>query len=194
MANHPPRKIADIDETIERAGRELGWTPKYVALLATTTSSLFAAHDNPETLPVGRDLANELIATMRESLQARGKSAKTLLTYASAWRRISAIVEDSDAARQDHSEREFWASFATEYRDPRIARRRSRRVRMQLPPDAAVTVPDGETAKISTYEVRLSKGIATMTLPDMFSGDDAITIVETVTRHLRRTRDEMQRP
>ena len=179
----PKVKLADIDEIVERAGRELGWTSKYTNLLATTASSMFVAHGSPDTLPIGREVAGEQIDTLRRSLESRGKSPKTALTYTSAWQRISAIVEDWDEARTHGDETKFWKGFATEYRDPRLQRRRTRKIR----PELGATDHVSHELPTTTYEVRLSSGRATLTLPDRITGDDAIVLIEAITKHRQRS-------
>jgi hypothetical protein len=175
----------------DRAGESLAWSPKYQDLMATTAQAVFTAHGDPPTLPVGRDALPEQIRVVRAWLESRQRSPKTADTYASAWGRVSAIVEDALEARAAGEETEFWAGFAERFRDPRVGRRRTRRVRfppVTLTTARALDLGAVTEVKTSQYEVTVSGGTAVLTLPDQFNTDDGVEVVEAVMAHLKRAR------
>jgi hypothetical protein len=185
-----PLSLADVHELIDLSAEYLGWTPKYVNLLATTATSVFVALDQPKRLSIDTALAEEHIQVIQHSLVARGKSAKTGATYASAWRRIAAIVEGLQQAETDgpSAVKKFWASFVDNYKDPRLARRRVRRVpttdtRVGFVTSVENGTPTKELVESTTYEVNLSQGTAVVTLPNDFSNDDVVELISVVTKH-----------
>ena len=190
MPTPKPLSLADVHELIDVSGEYLGWTPKYVNLLATTATSVFVALDEPKRLPINTALAEEQIQVIQRSLVARGKSAKTGATYASAWRRIAAIVEGLQQAEADGPSvvKKFWASFVDNYKDPRLARRRVRRVpttdtRVGFVTSVENGTPTEELVESTTYEVNLSHGTAIVILPNDFSNDDVVEVISVVTKH-----------
>lgn len=186
-----PISLAQVHDLIDRSAEQLGWTDKYVNLLSTTATGIFVAAGEPDTLPIDLETAEGQIETIRSSLRERGKSAKTGDTYAAAWRRIAAIVDGWQQACADGEEKQFWSTFADNYRDPRLARRRIRRVRPATDTASVVTnlaLPTTVLAdETSTYELRLDNGVAQLVLPNELSDDDIGTIVVAVSRHRFKT-------
>ncbi len=185
-----PLSLAEVHELIDLSAEYLGWTPKYVNLLATTATSVFVAFDEPKRLAIDTARAEEQIDVVQRSLIARGKSAKTGATYASAWRRIATIVEGLQQAETDgpSAVKKFWASFVDNYKDPRLARRRVRRVpttdtRVGFVTSVETGGPTKELVESTTYEVNLSQGTAVVILPNDFSNDDVVEVISVVTKH-----------
>jgi hypothetical protein len=179
--------LAEIQAFIDRAAEPLGWTRQYTNLVATTANAVSDSLNSPDVLGVGATFIEGQIEAIRTSLEQRGKSPKTAGTYASVWRRLNGLLNDWQTAIDNGTEDTFWSTFSVNFRDPRIARRRVRRVN---PPPAestsiAPTAGVSPVPSTASYEFRLSAGLGNLTVPATITADDIVTIAEALTRRLR---------
>jgi hypothetical protein len=179
--------LAEIQGFIDRAAEPLGWTRQYTNLVATTANAVSDALGSPNVVSIGATDVEGQIEAIRTSLKQRGKSPKTAGTYASVWRRLNGLLADWQTAASDGTEDTFWSTFAVNFRDPRIARRRVRRVNTPPTTSTSMVVAGGVPAVPATasYEFKLSAGLGNLTVPAFISADDIVTITEALTRRLR---------
>jgi len=155
--------------------------------VATTANAVSDALKTPDVLGVGATVVEGQIEAIRTSLEQRGKSPSTAGTYASVWRRLNGLLNDWQTAVANGTEETFWSTFAVNFRDPRIARRRVRRV--NTPPTTSTSMVVASCAadgpSMTSYECKVGSGIANVTVPGTITAEAIVSIVETLTRQLR---------
>jgi len=181
--------LAEIQAFIDRAAEPLGWTRQYTNLVATTANAVSDSLNTPDLLGIGATVIEGQIEAIRTSLKQRGKSPKTAGTYASVWRRLNGLLNDWQIAIDNGTEDTFWSTFSVNFRDPRIGRRRVRRISTPPAPTGLVTSIDATQiadARTLSYEFQLSAGPATLTLPETINAADVVFVAEVMTKQFRR--------
>jgi hypothetical protein len=119
----PTITSGELGELAARAGRELGWSPRYVSLLRTSVSAVVRANGFTPDVPFPVD--DWAVAAQLEQLTTdpvlQGRSDKTIDVYASSWRRLMSLARPWAEARDAGDAEPFWHHIL-DFENPRASR------------------------------------------------------------------------
>src|SRR5437762_2848077 len=124
--------VAELVALSERAADPLGWSDKYVNQLATAIGAAFKAEGLSESdgrIRVDADAAKAIADRLVQRAAEVTTSERTARTYAAAWRRIAAVADAWNQARSSGELDTFWDTVAERFRDRRVRRRTTTRLR-----------------------------------------------------------------